>query len=140
MRFIDHPEDFEAKDLLDENGQPVMDPESGDIQTGKGGKPMIDSDTGRPMRVPGTQQPKKDPRGMVPQPAKKADSLMKQKADIRIHGSANWKKGRNTGGIGAGSDGQIIPRGQFEPMGQIKVWKPDPVLGETVGKTVEEQK
>jgi len=57
------------------------------------------------------------------------------KPEIRLHGTENWKSGKNTGSTGArtvGSGGmrkkEMIAAGQFEPDGTIKRHLPDPVL------------
>lgn len=49
--------------------------------------------------------------------------------DIRLHGTNNWKKGKNTGTSGIDPDGNTISRGQFEPVAKIEKFLPDPQLG-----------
>jgi len=52
------------------------------------------------------------------------------KPDILLHGSGNWKRGRNTGKTATDPDtGQPNPDGQFRPVSLILSFKPDPKLG-----------
>jgi hypothetical protein len=48
---------------------------------------------------------------------------------VLLHGSSNWKQGRNTGSTGRTTEGEIIPSGQFAHIGGIEKFKPDPKLG-----------
>ena len=48
--------------------------------------------------------------------------------DILLHGSKNWKKGRNTGTTGVDPDGKIKAGGQFQPIAKIEKFEPDPEL------------
>jgi hypothetical protein len=48
--------------------------------------------------------------------------------DIKLHGTGNWKKGKNTGKTGYDDEGQPIAAGQFEPTGSIEKFLPDPEL------------
>ena len=59
-------------------------------------------------------------------------------ADILLHTTANWQKGKNTGEIGLermpdGED-RIIEAGQFTPTEIIKKWTPDPILHDSSGR------
>ena len=69
-----------------------------------------------------------DPRGP-------AEKLLGKKPDVLLHGSSNWKIGKNTGttGIEINSAGEeiLIPGGQFIPTGGIEKYKPEPALTET---------
>ena len=56
-----------------------------------------------------------------------------QRPDILFRSSSNWVKGRNTGALGVDDDGKLITSGQFEPMGDIKPYKPDAKLGVAAG-------
>lgn len=144
--FLAHPPGVEPKDLLDDEGKPVLDPSTAEPQRNSKGKPIIDSETGRPVPDMDTAQPKKDPTGMAPVDPKKAASMMKKSPEILLHMSKNWKIGKNTGSYqdgvtvydadNPGAEPTRLP-GKFEPTGQIKTWKPDPKVGETVGKTVD---
>jgi hypothetical protein len=144
--FLAHPLGVEPKDLLDADGNPILDPSTAEPQRNSKGKPIIDSDTGRPVPDMDTAQPKKDPTGMAPVDPKKAASMMKKQPEILLHMSKNWKIGKNTGSYqdgvtvydtdDPGSSSTFLP-GKFEPTGDIKTWKPDPKVGETVGKTVD---
>jgi hypothetical protein len=59
---------------------------------------------------------------------KRAEELLGQKPDILLHGSAQWKNGKNTGSLGVTEDGETIPEGQFQPTGEIKQYTPDPKI------------
>lgn len=89
---------------------------------------FVDKD-GKP--VPATK--KKDPED----PASTSGSieLLGKEPEILLHGSGNWKKGKNTGTLGfeINSAGvpQLIPAGQFTPTGGIEKYKPEPHLTET---------
>jgi hypothetical protein len=48
--------------------------------------------------------------------------------DILLHGTRNWKSGKNTGATGVSSDGQVIRGGQFQPIAKIERFLPDPEL------------
>lgn len=50
--------------------------------------------------------------------------------DVLLHGSTNWKTGRNTGNKGMTDDGHIIPEGQFNPVAGIERFLPNPHLGQ----------
>jgi hypothetical protein len=54
------------------------------------------------------------------------------KPTIRLHGTANWKKGKNSGTSGYIKDknGKDVPNpaGQFEPIAKIEKFLPDPKL------------
>ena len=54
--------------------------------------------------------------------------LLGRSPDVLLHKSGNWKNGRNTGSTGVGSDGSVIPDGQFNHIGKIDSYKPDPSL------------
>jgi hypothetical protein len=55
------------------------------------------------------------------------------KPDILLHGTNNWKTGRNTGKLGVTTDANgntvIIKAGQFVPVAKIEKFLPDPKLG-----------
>ena len=54
------------------------------------------------------------------------------KPDIILHKTSNWKKGFNTGSTGVielDGESEIIPGGQFDPVGTIIKYEPDPQLG-----------
>jgi hypothetical protein len=146
--FIDYPPGVEPKYLSNpDTGEPILDPSTAEPQRNSKGKPIIDSMTGRPVPDMNTAQPKKDPKGMVPAPLSRAASLLKKKPEVLLHMSKNWKIGKNTGSYQDGASvpddpdnpasGSTFYPGKFEPTGQIKTWKPDPKVGETVGKTVD---
>jgi hypothetical protein len=78
---------------------------------------FIDAD-GKPVGPDGT---KDDPRAP-------AEILLGKKPDIILHGSSNWIAGLNTGASGVDEDGNQIPLGQFEPIGGIEAYTPDPSL------------
>lgn len=58
--------------------------------------------------------------------------MLGREPDIMLHGTGNWKKGKNTGSIGLtkDADGSVreLPQGQFHPSGKIDAYKPDPSL------------
>lgn len=62
-----------------------------------------------------------------PVPPKKAAEVL-GKPDILLHGSTNWKTGKNTGTIGVDKDGQTKPDGQFSHIAKIEKFLPDPKL------------
>lgn len=73
-----------------------------------------------------------DPTGTEDDPAP-AVKLLGKKPDVLLHGSSNWKTGKNTGTTGIRiEDGAIIeiPEGQFNPTGGIERYKPDPQISE----------
>jgi hypothetical protein len=51
------------------------------------------------------------------------------KPDILLHGTGNWKRGRNTGTSGIDENGKLKEEGQFERTGTVEKFKPDPKLG-----------
>ena len=57
-----------------------------------------------------------------------AEEFMGRRPDIMLHGSSDWKNGKNTGSTGINDDGVEIPEGQFEPVALIKRYKPDPAI------------
>jgi hypothetical protein len=61
----------------------------------------------------------------------KAEKLIGKKPEILLHGTDNWKAGRNTGTLGFDGDGNPNPDGQFVPIGTIDTYKPDPTLSFT---------
>jgi len=70
-------------------------------------------------------------------PVKPADTekALGRRPDILLHGTSNWKQGKNTGTTGltrneAGED-VVIDAGQFQHTGLIKKYTPDPALSET---------
>lgn len=64
-----------------------------------------------------------------------AETFMRRRPDVLIHGTTNWKTGKNTGSLGVERtpDGgeNIIPIGQFVPTGTIEKYLPDPSVAET---------
>jgi hypothetical protein len=71
-------------------------------------------------------------QGLRPVPPKTAEKTL-GRPHILIHGTNNWKHGRNTGtsGIETDADGNhfIKPEGQFTPVAKIEKFVPDPELG-----------
>lgn len=69
-------------------------------------------------------------------PVKPADTekMLGRRPDILLHGTNNWKQGKNTGSTGieinTAGDEVINPAGQFQHMGLIKKYVPDPKLDE----------
>lgn len=57
-----------------------------------------------------------------------AEGLLGKKADIELHRSGNWKLGRNTGEVSAGTVDQLGAGNNFVPTGEIVAYKPDPSL------------
>lgn len=51
-----------------------------------------------------------------------------RKPDILLHGTSDWKEGKNTGSLGVDADGNIKEDGQFKPTGKIQEYKPDPSI------------
>jgi hypothetical protein len=45
-----------------------------------------------------------------------------------LHGSKDWIAGKNTGSTGVDAKGNVIAAGQFQPVGGIKKYTPDPSL------------
>jgi hypothetical protein len=68
-----------------------------------------------------------DKNGKPVSPGKAEEAL--GKPDIKLHGSANWKQGKNTGSTGVDDDGNTISSGQFSRVAGIEVFKPEPELG-----------
>lgn len=48
--------------------------------------------------------------------------------DVRLHGTTDWQKGRNSGRIGEDDKGNVIKSGQFTPIADINKFLPDPSL------------
>jgi hypothetical protein len=67
-----------------------------------------------------------DSKGKPVPPRKAADVL--GKPDILLHGTGNWKNGRNTGSTGVNNDGSIKDSGQFDHIARIEKYLPDPQL------------
>jgi len=67
-----------------------------------------------------------------PVPPKKTEEMLGRRPDILLHGSSNWKKGKNTGttGFTENDKGETVanPAGQFTPVALIKKYKPEPAL------------
>jgi hypothetical protein len=63
-----------------------------------------------------------------PAPLKRARERL-GRPDVLLHGSSNWKAGRNTGKAGMSDDGRIIAQGQFKPVAAIERFTPNPQLG-----------
>jgi hypothetical protein len=61
-------------------------------------------------------------------PPSTAEKLMNRRPDILLHGTGNWKEGKNTGILGVDETGKEKPGGQFVPTGEIKAFTPDPEL------------
>jgi hypothetical protein len=68
-----------------------------------------------------------DENGSPVSPAVAANVL--GRPDVLLHGSENWKAGRNTGAVGLDDSDNINPSGQFEPIAKIETFLPDPKLG-----------
>jgi len=67
-----------------------------------------------------------DEHGKAVPPSVAAEKL--GKPDILLHGTNNWKKGKNTGTTGVDSKGVLVPGGQFNPVAKIEKFLPDPQL------------
>jgi hypothetical protein len=80
------------------------------------------SEDGKP--VPPTQ--KRNPGD--PESKSGSIELLGKKPEILLHGSGNWKTGRNTGSTGIDSNGDPIALGQFHPTALIRPYTPDPSL------------
>jgi len=63
-----------------------------------------------------------------PVPPKKAEDLLGRRPVILLHGSGNWKVGKNTGSLGLTPAGNPIASGQFQRQGVINIYKPEPSL------------
>jgi hypothetical protein len=85
---------------------------------------FVDKD-GKPVSP--FQKKEKDPDNNVIKPSGSIE-LMGRKPDIMLHGSGNWKAGKNTGSSGIDAEDKPIPEGQFTRTGVIKAYKPDPSL------------
>jgi len=63
------------------------------------------------------------------------EKALGRRPDILLHGSSNWKQGKNTGttGLTKNDKGEevVIQAGQFQHIGLIKTYTPDPALSET---------
>lgn len=71
-------------------------------------------------------------KGLRPVSPATAEKML-GKPDILIHGTHNWKHGRNTGTSGfifQGGKKFVNPEGQFMPVAKIEKFKPDPILGQ----------
>lgn len=62
-----------------------------------------------------------------PVPPSKAEKVL-GKPDVKLHGSGNWKAGRNTGTSGIDKDGNTKSDGQFQHIAGIERFLPDPQL------------
>jgi hypothetical protein len=69
-----------------------------------------------------------DAKGKPVPPKEAAKEL--GKPHVMLHGTGNWKAGRNTGSTGTDSSGNRAPRGQFVPVSKIEKFMPDPKLGQ----------
>jgi hypothetical protein len=56
------------------------------------------------------------------------------KPHILLHGTSDWQDGRNTGSLGFDDKGDVLPSGQFVPVGRIDEYTPDPSLHGDQGK------
>jgi hypothetical protein len=63
-----------------------------------------------------------------PVPPKEAEKIL-GKPHVLLHGSSNWKSGRNTGSTGVDAKGNVSPVGQFQTIAKIERFRPDPQLG-----------
>jgi hypothetical protein len=63
------------------------------------------------------------------------EKVLGRKPDILLHGTNNWKQGKNTGttGLTKNDEGEdvVIDAGQFQHIGLIKKYTPDPSLENT---------
>lgn len=77
-------------------------------------------------------QPKIDPvtnrTKYIPVPPAKAAEMLGE-PDVLLHGSSNWKRGKNSGKSGKDHDGRPTEAGAFEPVAGIEKFKPEPELG-----------
>lgn len=58
-----------------------------------------------------------------------AEKFLGKKPDVMLHSSSNWRAGKNTGTVGIGIDGKVLPAGQFKRTGGIEAYKPEPRIG-----------
>lgn len=66
-------------------------------------------------------------RYLPTEPSKAAKVL--GRPDVLLHGSSNWKRGKNTGTSGMDGENNPIKAGQFNPIAKILAFKPEPELG-----------
>jgi hypothetical protein len=66
-------------------------------------------------------------KGLRPVPPKIAEKAL-GRPHILVHGSGNWKKGINSGSTGRNKDGTSNLAGQFQHVGGIEKFKPEPQL------------
>lgn len=65
-----------------------------------------------------------------------AEELLGKKPEILLHGSSKWIAGKNTGTTGVEYNfdpPETKPLGQFDPIGEIRKYKPDPSLKKDSG-------
>jgi hypothetical protein len=77
----------------------------------------------------GALKPVDPTKGPIPP----AEQLLGKKPEILLHTSENWIAGANTGSMGvivdpATGEETQIPSGQFQPVGKIKKYTPDPSI------------
>jgi hypothetical protein len=90
---------------------------------GKDGKPV--SPTQKKETDPVTKRVTKD-SGSI--------EMLRKWPEILLHGSANWKKGINTGAPDPRRPGKKDNSQKFTPTGGIETYKPDPSLSGDQGK------
>ena len=64
----------------------------------------------------------------IPEPPETAAKVL-GRPDVLLHGSSNWKRGKNTGKSGMDDDGEPLEAGQLVPVAKIERFKPEPELG-----------
>jgi hypothetical protein len=88
---------------------------------------FVDSE-GYPVPPVGQPPSEQHPAGLPPP----AEVLLGKRPEVLLHGTGNWKDGKNTGSLGIQFDNEgnpvVIPAGQFDPTGTINSYKPDPSL------------
>lgn len=90
-----------------------------DFKRDKDGNPIKDKDGNSTLK---------------PVPPKQAEKLLGKRPDVLLHGTNNWKKGKNTGSTSKDKDGKVLKSGQFKPTGTIKKYEPDPSIKKSADK------
>jgi hypothetical protein len=57
-----------------------------------------------------------------------AEEYFRIKPVVLLHGSSNWKNGKNTGSIAFDAEGELIADAQFVPQGEIVKFTPEPSI------------
>jgi hypothetical protein len=84
-----------------------------DYERDSAGKPVADKDGNLTLK---------------PVAPAKAEDLLKKRPEVLLHGTDNWKVGKNTGSLGINAKDEIIAAGQFKPTGKIEKYEPDPSI------------